>query len=415
MMANRITFSCLKVILCCALCVVSNGVIAQDSASPWEMNYKWDNILVLNKNPTPSPADDIQGSENTAYNTSLRAMAAYHHEGFTGNIHALVNYGLSSDVITPTARSLLTRYRGVDLRWDAPENEQFRFTGEIDRLNAAFFLPGADITIGRQALSFGKAFFWNPLDVFLPFSPAQLDRDYKPGVDALSIEIPQGDFSGIGLFGVLGSEDNKSSPSWDGSSLLARYFTTVKGTDISVQAGKVFAGYHVGAGASGEVGKIELRGEASYFRNDNDITITKSYASMVLGTGYRFDNSLHLQMEYFYNGAGSKDPNAALVRLGQGLTTNLSKNILGSSASYEFTPLMTGRVAIINSLDDGSFFIQPDITYSASDESEFLVSVAINKGDRPTINTGTNAGSTLLRSEYGSYPNTLYFQYKLFF
>ena len=47
---------------------------------------------------------------------------------------------------------------------------------------AAFRFAG--LTIGRQAVSFGKAHFWNPLDVFLAFDPFQFDRDYKPGVDA---------------------------------------------------------------------------------------------------------------------------------------------------------------------------------------------------------------------------------------
>ena len=60
-------------------------------------------------------------------------------------------------------------------------------------------LPRADVTVGRQAITFGKAYFWNPLDEFLPFDARQIDRDYKAGVDAVRVDIPTSPFSGVNV------------------------------------------------------------------------------------------------------------------------------------------------------------------------------------------------------------------------
>ena len=36
----------------------------------------------------------------------------------------------------------------------------------VDRLNVRFDLASLDVTLGRQAITFSQAYFWNPLDVF---------------------------------------------------------------------------------------------------------------------------------------------------------------------------------------------------------------------------------------------------------
>ena len=78
---------------------------------------------------------------------------------------------------------------------------------------AAEELGWGDLTAGRQAITFGKAYFWNPLDVFFPFDSSQIDREYKPGVDALRIDVPLGAFSGLNLVGAAGRTDAKAGGS----------------------------------------------------------------------------------------------------------------------------------------------------------------------------------------------------------
>ena len=57
----------------------------------------------------------------------------------------------------------------------------------LDRLSVTFQPYWGTLQIGRQALTWGNGFLFNPMDLFNPFSPTQIDREYKPGDDMVSI------------------------------------------------------------------------------------------------------------------------------------------------------------------------------------------------------------------------------------
>ena len=44
--------------------------------------------------------------------------------------------------------------------------------------------------IGRQAVTWGNGFLFNPMDLFNPFAPTQIDRDYKIGDDMIFTQFP---------------------------------------------------------------------------------------------------------------------------------------------------------------------------------------------------------------------------------
>ncbi|MDT8273060.1 MAG: hypothetical protein RRA35_07680, partial [Desulfomonilia bacterium] len=102
------------------------------------------------------------------------------------------------------SRSGTTRYRITKTAWYLAEDSDFSVTMNADRMNVQVSFPSVDMTLGRQAINFSQAYFWNPLDVFLPFAPESFDRDYKPGVDALRADIFLGSFSSLSLVGSTG-------------------------------------------------------------------------------------------------------------------------------------------------------------------------------------------------------------------
>jgi len=138
------------------------------------------------------------------------------------------------------------RYQFSETPWEWIQSD--RWTGGLffDRLNIRISFPRADLTLGRQAVTFGKTYFWNPMDVFLPFRIWDIDRDYKKGVDAVRLDIPLGLFSGISLTAAPGKEivltDDltasaaKKNVSWYGSALLAHFYTTSANWDLAFQA-----------------------------------------------------------------------------------------------------------------------------------------------------------------------------------
>ncbi|MFH1515701.1 MAG: hypothetical protein ABIG42_09620 [bacterium] len=321
------------------------------------------------------------------------------------------------------------KYRTADLTWDANDNLAQTLFLSVDRLNARFKLSDADITIGRQAITFGKAWFWNPLDNYLPFSARTIDRDYKAGVDAIRVDIPLGNFSGINLIGVAGRKFNITDTGyedgenfdcdWFGSSILMRYFTSVSGWDYSLQGGKVYGGYQLGGGFVGEIGEYQVRGEAAYLYVDDyqpipfsDYNISDDHLEMAIGLGRWYANNLNMDFEYFYNGAAIRDDlTMSLVRLQLDANRHLSRNLIGANVTYEFHPLINGQLALIYAVDDSSLSIQPNLLYSINDETDFRISASLNLGESP--DTSTNPATP--QSEFGSYPNIIYAEIKYYF
>ncbi|MDT8273026.1 MAG: hypothetical protein RRA35_07510, partial [Desulfomonilia bacterium] len=211
--------------------------------------------------------------------------------------------------------------------------------------------------------------------------------------------------------------------------LVARYRTTLQEWDLSIQAGKVYGGYQIGTGFSGEIGPVGLRGEASWFQARGDSTIlipdpdsptdlrsidlVKNHLSCVVGMDHRFENSLYLNLEYLYNTAGDDDHLFdAVLRSAIGETVSLSEHLTGLQATYDIHPLLTGGISLIYSLSDASSLLSPSIRYSVADESEFLAGALLGFGKRPDL---TESSFINPESEFGTYPNIVYAQFKVYF
>jgi hypothetical protein len=322
------------------------------------------------------------------------------------------------------------RYRALDATWTWHGGSDPGATFFLDRYNLKLALPRADVTIGRQAITWGKTYFWNPLDVFLAFDPRQFDQEYKPGVDAVRAVVPLGALSGIDVAGAAGrtilatgqfaDAEEDVAATWFGTALVARLYSTVRGFDVSLQGGKVYGGTQVGGGLVGEVGPLEVRTEVGQlFAQDGprigllDVPLVEDATSAVVGLGHRFPSTLTLEAEYFHNGAGDDDALlASLVRFSTGGTLDLSENLLGGAVSYDLLPILIGSLGTIVSLDDGSVQLQPRLTWSAADEVEVLAGAIVSRGARPA--TGGPFGVDL-RSEFGTFPDVCYVEVKWYF
>jgi hypothetical protein len=323
------------------------------------------------------------------------------------------------------------RYRAVDASADWLQTGRQAASLWVDRLNLKVRLRRADITLGRQAITFGKTYFWNPLDEFLPFDARQIDRDYKPGVDAARIDVPIGPFSGVNVVAAAGREINAAGAdragdavvdaSWYGSAVLGRYYATVRDWDVATQAGKVYGGYELGGAVVGEIKHLEVRGEATYrwalpgrpLPAPLSGRLIENHFSAVGGVGKRFQNTLSFELEHFHNGAGNpRDLDAALVRFATGAALHLSHEITGVTVNYEFLPILTGDVATLHSWSDGSTLLQPTLTYSLSENSDVIVGSAVGIGAAPVTIDGR---ASHVRSEFASVPRAAFVEFKLYF
>jgi hypothetical protein len=315
--------------------------------------------------------------------------------------------------------SISRRYRDKYFSADGRtwNEDAARYYLNIDRSSVKLALSFGDLTFGRQAVTFGETYFWNPLDVFNPFDARSFDRDYKPGVDVARMDFPLGNLAGMNVIaGNYGSDSY-----YKDNVFLFRCYGDLGGWDTSLQWGQVYGGNQFGYGFTGEAGAFEVRGEASWFKSRIDdpvpfspeVKMVDDSFTGVLGMGRKVVDKVTVEAEYLYNGAGiPENLGAAAVRVGGGDALQMGRHLLGLSVSWETMPLLTTRFACIGSFSDGSRAFQPGLTYSLSNESELVAGAVINMGKRP----GTDAsGYPRLRSEFGTNPDAFYIEYKLYF
>ena len=319
-------------------------------------------------------------------------------------------------------------YRALDTRWEWARAGDVNAWAYLDRASAKLACDFADITIGRQAITFGKAYFWNPLDVFVPFGSTQFDRDYKSGVDAVRVDAPLGDFSGVSLVAVPGLAETVVTSTatadrdlWYRSALLARAFANIGEWDVAAQAGKILGGHQFGGGAVGELGVVQVRAEAVWFvTQDNSSSggfstapAVADHLSAVAGIGRSLaQGDVQLQTEYFYNGAarGLRRERFALVATGRLMHVN--RHVVGTVATYRLHHLLNGSLALLWGAEDTSWLLQPGFVYSAAAEVDVVAGAIVAGGRRPR---GTAIADFGFRSEFGTYPNFYYIETKAFF
>ena len=88
----------------------------------------------------------------------------------------------------------------LDLDWTADEGDHFLWRHRIDRLGLTVPLGGAaELSVGRQVVSWASTFILTPADPFTPFDPADPFREYRAGIDAVRLRAYPGPFSELDI------------------------------------------------------------------------------------------------------------------------------------------------------------------------------------------------------------------------
>ena len=301
------------------------------------------------------------------------------------------------------ARNPMFRGLGDGSTW--VDGNRHTLAADVAYANLNWSNGKTDVTLGRQAVTFGRSFFWNPIDWLATFSPTEIDREYKTGVDALRATRSLGRFSGVELVYAYGESGDR-----DNSAAIARWFGNLNDWDMEFLAGSVWIDDRFGFAFSGDVLGAGVRGEIS--RNQPRSGPYPDFTSATLEVDYRWENSLYLTTELHHNGFGSTDPGdyPALFtnpRIMTGQVQNVGRDYLASSLGYEFTPLVTGSAAALLNLNDRSGILSPTLQISLGDESRLATGAILPWGDGPTL--------TGLPTEYGAYPLSVWVQYRHYF
>ena len=331
--------------------------------------------------------------------------------GFGLEAHGVFSLLSPSGTPAQTIASGTTR-RFLDLQHTFESGNDAAMTLEADRLNVRWERPGVmRVVAGRQAITWGVSVLWPVLDLFAPFAPERIDREYKPGVDAFRATVALGTLSEVDVVGaMLGS-----SVSRDGSiGALAR--VNLGPADVGVMLGHFHTDTVAGGFVTANVLGTGLRGEIAFTDSGDpaDAALDRSqFWRATVGVDRQLTPTVSITAEASWNGFGTDRPQdyprfAAADRVRRGEITSLGRYYLGVSLTWLAHPLLTVTGTTLVNASDGSALLLPYLDWSLADD------VSLVFGGLFGIGAG-RASDGRLQSEYGVVPETVYTAIRVYF
>ena len=341
---------------------------------------------------------EIRASRNTTFNVAYEQRLHY----------ASGPSGLAAIGILPSEAS--TPFRVRPLVWRVTDSVKRIWRHEIDRASGQVQMRRADLTIGRQAIGWGRGVMFTAVDLFAPFSPLEVDREWRSGVDAVRADVELTERSSLDLVAAFGDRLDRSA-----FAARARGYASI--IDVEIVGGRRAEDLFGGVTSSAAVGDAEVHGEAAAFRVPSGVDHAVVWKAVV-GGSYRFPvgSGILAYAEYHYSGFGAARPEAIRVllttpafleRFVRGDMQILSRHAAGVTGSYEASPELMYSAQWLHNPGDGSGIAAPALTYTFNDAVSLLGSVYIPYGKAPE--------GGLLRSEYGAAPLSGLLQVRLYF
>jgi hypothetical protein len=318
--------------------------------------------------------------------------------------------------LTPGLGEARTGIEWLPLQWTIAEGEHAEWRHRFDRLLIGAPLGrSAEITAGRQTVSWATSLIFTPADPFAPFDPADPFREFRAGVDALRVQGFSGPFTELDF--VLRPADTR-----DGTTItaLGRIATASGPWEVSAWAGVLHDEGAVSAAAT-------LTAAGNAFRGEMELRWPDDVLRLSIGVDRSFPlagRDLYVILEYQRDGYGATDPDDYVdVFLsdpyGRGEMQVIGRNETAIQASWQATPLVTTDLLTIWNMNDGSFLLSPAASYSVSNEvyvrGGLFFGIGANERQIEVPIVPEEPDIRLPGSEYGIVPSSLYVSLTAFF
>ena len=327
----------------------------------------------------PSKWDAVIHYEAGAYHSnSIAALRSI------GLLPALSGYGLPND----DARL----FNFTSIIEDEGKKVLFH---RLDRALVGYTETNYVVRFGRQAVSWGNGLVFQPMDVFNPFSPTAIDKEYKTGDDMLYLQYLLA--SGDDVQSVLVPRRDVATGNLesDESSLAVKYHAIHGATDMDVLVSRHFADNLLGFGFATDWKGAILRGDLVNVWDPGGPTwsgvISIDYSWV--WRGYNVSGFL----EFYRNGYGISNEDYSpqafasnqelLNRISRGEIFTLGRDYLAGGLTVELTPLWRFNPLLMNNINDGSWFTQWIATYDWKQNLTLLFGANL-----PFGNNGTEFG-----------------------
>jgi hypothetical protein len=292
--------------------------------------------------------------------------------------------------------------RLFDLTKTIDEDDSYLLYHRLDRLFLGLMPQWGSLRIGRQAITWGNGLLFNPMDLFNPFAPVDIERDYKIGDDMISSQISVSKLGDFQFIFVPRRDPVNNDAKWNQSSLAGKLHFASGTTEFDIMAAKHYRDAVVGVGSTGYLGDAAWRLDATW-TFPGDAAGRDNYLSLVANVDYSWvwwGKNCYGFLEFYYNGLGDDNYSQALVepaifsRRDRGDLFVLGKAYMSGTLQIELHPLFNLFLTAINNVEDPSGILQPRGLWDVAEDFQVTVGGNVAYGERGTEFGGFEVAGT---------------------
>ena len=309
------------------------------------------------------------------------------------------------DFLAPNVTSQVPQ--GMESFYVLPFSNRHFLDNAYIKLSFKYF----DLTVGKQQISLGTGYVWNPTDVFNIND--LFDPTYEqPGHNAVRLDVPLGTM--YTLTALFSPEDT-----WQNSAKLIQLKGRISHFDYSLIAIEKVWRFHdytqfdsentnflelpekrqlLGASTAGELLGLGVWAEYAY----NWMESSEDFYELVVGTDYTFDFQTYMMVEYYRNTLGKTDYQQydlndwmRLIAMEQ---KAISRDQIYVFIQHPATDLLNVGLSTIYSISDNSLALVPTLSYSLSDNVEIFAYLNLNFGKEGKVFSKNMGNGGLLRA-----------------
>ncbi len=377
----------------CAVFILALSPPASAEQTDWTFGGHFKYQFTFADYPGNSVFREVLGSNSldNSFEARLKFSGRKEQWDFKADYQGIVIHSDSLKLVSrlPAAPAPLNRVinddrRWWDLTWSVGDDNKNALIHRLDRLNVGYTTDHTAWRFGRQAISWGNGMIFTPMDVFNPFDPAAVDKEYKTGDDMLYGQYlfdGGNDLQGVAIVRRNPTTGNVES---DQSSLAFKYHGFLGLNEIDLLAAQHYGDQILGVGGITNLGGAVWRGDLTWTNTDLEnvfSAVTSLSYSWVWG-----GRNVSGILEYYYSGFGQKNGRYSvpdllqnpdlLRRLERGELFTLARHYVAASAMVEMTPLLMLTPNLFVNLEDPSALAQLVVQYDW--KQNLLVLAAVN-------------------------------------
>jgi hypothetical protein len=280
--------------------------------------------------------------------------------------------------------------RLMDLTWTISEGNEYHSLHRFDRMAVGYTGEKWVGKVGRQAISWGNGMVFNPMDIFNPFDPAAVDKEYKSGDDMAYGQYLRDNGDDLQAVWVV-RRDADENLTDEVNSLAVKYHGFAGDAEYDLLAASHYEDWIVAGGGSFSWGGAIVRGDLTVTDTEDDTVLSAVTSLSYSWVG--FGKNMSGVLEYYHNGFGLQEGfNQAdlennpdlLSRLARGELFNLGKHYLGGGVLVEMSPLFSLTPNMFLNLADQSFLAQLVANWDVSQNWQMLLALNLPVGDQGT-------------------------------